>query len=170
VVSQNKAQRASDVIWAAKQYLPAATWQWDKACILAGALLATLHDVEVMEPADIPSGEFPYWVALDKHTEEGKVALGEVAKRLSSSYRQLIWASFYCESSRVNRLVTSPWWEAERTWRLRRAGLTPDAADELWSRARPLVRELLAEDAASLKQVVETSPSAHDVPIQERFV
>jgi hypothetical protein len=149
---------------AGQRYLPAATWPWDKACILAGALLATMEEIQKMESADAPPEEFPYWVALDKHTPEGKVALTEAAREVGSSYRRLIWASFYCESARVNRLLPSPWWDAERTWRLRRAGLSWDAAQELWSRARPLVRGRLEDKAASLKHFVEMVPSSDGLP------
>jgi hypothetical protein len=160
VAGQSTTQRSTDIILAAQRYLPAATWQWDKSCILAGALLTTRGDMPTIEPADPPSGEFPYWVALDKHTPEGKIALTEVAKEVKSSYRRLIWTSFYLESAYVNRLLPSPWWDAERTWRLRRAGLSIDGAEELWSRARPLMRQRLEREAASLKRFVETASSS----------
>lgn len=162
-----KSQQAGDLIRSAQRYLPAATWQWDKACILAAALRATGGDIPTMEAAAPQSEEFPYWVALDKHTPEGKGALREVAKQIKAQYRQLIWANFYCEAARVNRLLSSPWWEAEKKWRLRRAGLSLDAAQELWLRARPLVSELLESGAAALKQVVETAPSQYRIPAMD---
>lgn len=170
VLSQSRTQESTNVILAAQQYLPAATWQWDKACILAGALLSTLCEMPMVESGVMPSAEFPYWVAIDKHTPEGKVVLHEVAKEIHSSYRRLIWASFYCESAYVNQLLPSPWWNAEKTWRLRRAGLSLDAAEDLWSRARPLVRQRLEGPAASLKEFVEANESPHGVPTQARLV
>ncbi|MGH9714007.1 MAG: hypothetical protein ACRD5M_11990 [Candidatus Acidiferrales bacterium] len=166
ITTQGSAQQCADVIWAAQRYLPAATWEWDKACILAGALLATIGDVPKIEPAEAPSDEFPYWVALDKHTPEGKVVLTEAAKLTNSSHRRLTWASFYCESARVNQLLPSLWWDAEKMWRLRRAGLSVNEAEDLWSRARPLVRERLEEGAASLKKLVEEAPLLDHVPVQ----
>ena len=159
VLSHSRSQQAANVIRSAQRYLPAATWQWDKACILAGALLAATSDIPTVAPAEAPSEEFPYWVALDKHTPEGKVALAEVAKQVNSSYRQLIWASFYCESARVNGLLSSLWWDAERTWRLSRAGLSSDTAHELWSRAQPLMCQRLEVEAAALKKFVDPLPS-----------
>lgn len=170
VLHQSRSQQTTDVIRSAQRYLPAATWHWDKACILAGALLATDGDMPAIEPADAPLEEFPYWVALDKHTPEGKVALAEVAKQVNSSYRQLIWASFYCESTRVNRLLSSPWWDAERTWRLRRAGLSWDTAEELWSRARPLMHQHLEAEAAALKKFVDAVPSPEATLLTQRCV
>ena len=170
VLGQSRSQRATDVIRSAQQYLPAATWPWDKACILAGALLATNGDMPTIEPGDTPSEEFPYWVALDKHTPEGKVALAEIVKQVNSSYRRLIWASFYCESARVNRQLSSPWWDAERMWRLRRAGLSLDSAEELWSRARPLIRQRLEAEAVSLKKFVDVVTSPYATPIQNTLL
>lgn len=155
VTGQSKTKESTNVIVNAQRYLPVATWQWDKACILAGALLATLHNVEAVA-GETTAEEFPYWVALDRHTPEGKEALGEVAKQLNEPYRQLIWASFYFESACVNRLLPSVWWEAEKNWRLRRAGLSANAAGNLWLRARPLIQQRLEGNAASLKDFVET--------------
>lgn len=170
ILAQSKTEESTNVILAAQQYLPAATWQWDKACILAGALLSTFGERPLVESADMPSTEFPYWVAIDKHTPDGKVVLHEVAKEMHSSYRRLIWASFYCESAYVNQLLPSPWWSAEKIWRLRRAGLSLDAAEDLWARARPLVRQRLEGPAASLKELIEATEAVSDVPIQARLV
>jgi len=156
VREESKSPQRTDVILAAQQYLPAATWQWDKACILGGALLATLSDIPAVELLDQFEGEFPYWVALDKHTAEGKVALKDVAREIKAPYRQLIWASFYCESTRVNKLLSSPWFDAEKAWRLRRTGLSLESAEELWSRARPLIQERLEEEALTLKNSIKS--------------
>ena len=48
--------------------------------------------------------------------------------------------------------MPSPWWDAEKTWQFRRAGLSVSGAEELWSRARDLVREQLEEGPAALKK------------------
>jgi hypothetical protein len=156
ILAESKTKQALDAAKAAQRYLPAATWPWDKACIIAGALLASRDEIPVIEAPNTASDDFPYWVALDKHTPDGKVVLTDISKQLNSSYRQLIWASFYLESAQVNRLLPSPWWNAERTWRLHRAGLTLEAAQELWLRAGPLVRERLEDKADALKQLIET--------------
>jgi hypothetical protein len=167
VLGQARNHQAIDTIRAAQRYLPVATWQWDKACILAGALLA-LGDNMAPNSSEKPTEEFPYWVALDKHTPEGKAALAQVAKEVNVPYRQLIWASFYLESARVNRLLPSLWWQAEQTWRLRCAGLSLGAAEDLWSRAQPLVRRYLEGEAMSLRKLVETAQSTYLFPAQEK--
>jgi len=155
VLKQSKGETSNRVIHAAQQYLPAATWQWDKACILAGALLSTNSDIPVVEPAPIPREEFPFWVALDKHTPQGKLALRKTVAQVHSSYRRLIWAGFYCESARVNMLLPSPWWEAEKTWRLRRTGLTVESAEALWSQALGFIRDHVKDEADSLQQMID---------------
>jgi len=169
-LAQSPEGEQTEVIQSAKRYLPAATWQWDKGCILAGAFLAAKTDTPTIDTVGTSAEQFPYWVALDKHTPQGKAALAEVAKQVKSSYRRLIWASFYFESACVNRLSPSPWWNAERLWRLRRAGLSLDAAEELWSRARPLLRQRLEDEAAALKESVEAARPSCFVPIQQRLV
>jgi hypothetical protein len=178
-VGASTSQQSRQTIEAAQRYLSVATWEWDKACILAGALHATVaspslameespagHPPALQECPAPAAPDFPYWVALDKHTDEGKAALRDIAKVLNVSYRQLTWTSFYCESAQVNELVPSPWFSAERTWRLTKAKLSYEAAQELWGRASVLVRERLQGEGEALRRLVESAPSAHTVQSQ----
>ena len=155
------AEQSREVVRRARRYLPVATWQWDKACILASALLSTAREIPLV-PSTLRTDvdAFPYWAALDKHTDEGKVALRAVATKIGRSYRQLIWVSFYCESASVNELLPSPWFEAERAWRLHRAGLSLSEAQELWEKAGPLVASELQPHSDQLKELVESTPSS----------
>jgi hypothetical protein len=143
------------VVSVARDYLSAATWGWDKATILAGAFLAATVGVPSLPAVSPVASEFPYWVALDKHTPEGKRALRRIGARYGYRYRHLIWAGFYCESTIVNALESSPWFEAERTWRLRRAGFDFYTAAALWERVRPLLQAELAASAEVLRERVE---------------
>jgi hypothetical protein len=147
---------ATRVIDAARQYLPAATWGWDKACLIAGAFLASTAGVPEFRAASNLDSPFPYWVALDKHTPEGKLALRAVAKERCLPYRHVIWSSFYFESAKANALAESPWWNAEQTWRLTRAGLTSNAARDLWNGLRLLVAARLESQAEELQRAIET--------------
>jgi hypothetical protein len=63
--------------------------------------------------------------------------------------------SFYFESAKVNAIVESPWWSAEKTWRLTRAGLTTGAGEQLWDRLRAVIAERLRADAEELRRFVE---------------
>jgi hypothetical protein len=159
-LSASTTHHGTETIAAAQRYFRVASWEWDKACILAGALHATTGwDSLCKSNSTVDSARFPYWIALDKHTDEGKAVLREVAKAISVSYRQLTWTSFYCESARANELAPSPWFSAERKWRLAKAGLSYEAAQVLWERARVLVQERLEDDAEALRRLVESAPA-----------
>lgn len=153
--SQCSSEPSGQLVGAAQRYLPAATWGWDKATILGGALLAATSGVPVLAQAGGTETEFPFWVALDKHTPEGKVALHRISERCGQRYRQMIWSGFYCESAVVDELERSPWFEAEREWRLRKAGLTVPEAFELWSRVRPHVQSEVSVGARKLREQVQ---------------
>jgi len=157
-LSQCSSAESRRVVMAAREYLAAATWGWDKATILAGAFLAASGGVPALPPSEPACSHFPYWVALDKHTPEGKEALRQVAAKCGTAYRQLIWAGFYCESATVNALDPSVWFEVERSWRLRKAGLNMQTAMELWNRFRPMIYAELSATAERLRSQVEDQP------------
>ncbi len=157
IIKQSNSKVSEQIIINAQKSLPAATWQWDKASIIAGALLSISNAINLPETLSENKNDFPYWVALDKHTPSGKIALRKIAKDLKISYREIIWSSFYCESARVNSLYPSNWWEAEKTWRLRRAGLTIESAEKLWLNASKLLENYLYYAAVDLKKSIENT-------------
>lgn len=171
-VLQNPSPQGVSIVRNAERYLPVATWQWDKACILASSFLAISGLIpEIIDFSEAQSeAAFPYWVALDKHTDEGKVALRDVAKILGVPYRQLIWCSFYCESAKVNELLPSPWFYAEREWRLGKAGLTWNSACEIWERARPALQYRLELATTELRGLIESSLPSSDAELQHSLI
>jgi len=154
-LSQCSSEETRRVVIAARNYLAAATWGWDKATILAAAFLAASGGVPTLPPSESTISDFPYWVALDKHTPEGKEAFRRVATEYRIAYRQIIWASFYCESAIVNALEPSAWFEVERSWRLRKAGLNMQTAMELWGHLRPIISAELSATAENLRLQIE---------------
>jgi hypothetical protein len=139
-------------------------WPWDRALIQAAVYLAISSGVPDVQQARVPSTEsekFPYWIAIDKHTPQGKETLREAARRSQLPYRQVVWASFYLESAQTNEEEEAIWWVREAEWRLRRVKLTRDDAVRVWQQVRPIVRELVAEEAEALRQrVTHGSPVA----------
>jgi hypothetical protein len=126
-------------------------WPWDRAFMIAAAYLAATGGVPEVKPASKRAGPLDWWVALDKHTPEGKRAISEAAKELSIPVRRAIWLSFYFESAVSNAMLTSPWWEREIAWRLRKLGMEYEEAEELWARLRPLVAGRLHDEANRLR-------------------
>ena len=102
-------------------------WPWDRAFMQAAAYLSTTEGISSPRNITLPpmaTRDFPFWVAIDKHTDEGKQVLRELAGRKGVKYRELSWANFYFESAITNHEEPSPWWDKEITWRLRKAGLS----------------------------------------------
>jgi len=154
-LTQSTTEESHHIILAARKYLPAATWGWDKATILAAAYFAACESVPILSNVYSNISNFPYWVALDKHTPEGKEVFKKIASHCGITYRQLIWTSFYFESATVNSLEPSLWFETERSWRLRKAGLNDRMASELWCKIQATVARELFTAAEKLRLQVE---------------
>jgi hypothetical protein len=131
-------------------------WPWDQAFIVAAAYLAVTGGVPHVHLAAPQTEEFPYWVALDRHTPQGKVALRAIAKQEDTSLRHLLWASFYFEGALTNAARASVWWSREVAWRLKLVGLDEAAAWNLWQRVRPIVAAELREEAEALRNHVNS--------------
>ncbi|MDE2734825.1 MAG: hypothetical protein OXI72_10565 [Gemmatimonadota bacterium] len=133
-------------------------WPWDRAFIQATAYLAIMDGLPELYTVPTIEVNFPFWVALDKHTPQGKAALHRVAKETRFSWRQLNWVSFYCESGRVTKKhEPSRWWDKEVEWRLGKVGLSFDSAEAIWAKAQPIFIELLKEESTRLEQHIGDS-------------
>ena len=134
-------------------------WPWDKAFIQAAAYLAVSNDLPKLQEGSKTESKFPFWVALDKHTPQGKTALSKAAKETGFPWRQLNWVSFYCESGLVHNLTPSGWWDKEVKWRLGKVGLSLDEAKSMWTKARPVFMKLLQDESKRLEQHIGISNS-----------
>lgn len=134
-----------------------AGWPWDKAFTYAAALLAVRQPIPELQRGSpqVSTQQFPFWVAIDKHTPRGKVVLRSVAKENKLRANVVLCLSFYLESGVCLNLSPSPWWEREKDWRFGRLGLSATAAQELWGRLRLTVADRLSEDASALSHLVE---------------
>lgn len=141
----------------AKQAHRRGGWPWDKAFMQAAAYLAVTEDIPTVCFAQQKVEEFPLWVALDKHTPQGKCALREAAKQIGVPWHQLFWVSFYLESAITNESTNSFWWLREVHWRLHQIGLDYDNARLIWRRARPVVAEILKASTEQLCEELESS-------------
>lgn len=156
VKAQASGDRSAKLITQAHKYYKSVGWPWDKAFLHAAAYLAVKGDLPTISPADPESIPLPYWVALDRHTPQGKKAVREVARRLNVKSQMLEWTSFYLESAKTNDLQPSIWWEREAAWRLHSVGLSLDKARVLWESVKPELEAFLHDEAARLKHDVES--------------
>jgi hypothetical protein len=129
-------------------------WPWDRAFTQAAAYLAVADGLPKPQTVEKPNDrtQFPFWVALDKHTPQGKTVLREVANKTRIPWRQLNWVSFYFQSAIVNKLAPSRWWKKETEWRLGKIGLSFHEAESIWAKAQPLFVELLHHESVRLEQ------------------
>lgn len=153
-----RGQDALAVIEFAEKHLSSASWPWDKACVLAGAFLAATGGVPELEPATAFSGDFPYWVGLDKHTEIGRNAMLALCSRSGIDYNKLAASCFYLEGAKTNEAPESLWFDADAEWSLSKAGLSVGAARSFWDSTKPSLVAALSEPEARLRsQMVATA-------------
>ena len=122
----------------------------DRAVVQAAAYLTASAGLPEIRPADDTATAFPYWVALDTHTPQGKRVLNDVARDLHISLKQLEWTFFYFEGSITNGTVTSVWWDRICRWHFRKIGLPSEEAHLLWEPAKPQLMRALAEESRQL--------------------
>ena len=134
-------------------------WPWDRAFMQAAAYLAVTDSLPKLRAGPKSESKFPFWIALDKHTPQGKAALSKAAKKTGFPWRQLNWVSFYCESGLVHNLTPSRWWDKEVKWRLGKVGLSPEEAKSIWTKVRPVFIELLRDESRRLEQHLGISSS-----------
>ena len=139
-----------------------AGWPWDKAFALASAYLFVTDTVSASEP-DFPANtkNFPYWIAIDKHTSVGKRAISTCAEKLKINKTTLAWIQFYLESAKCENLQTSHWWEREKSWRLANEGIDEKKAQSIWLSASNLLHNLLEPTETEIKTELEKSLALH---------
>ncbi|MCY3551627.1 MAG: hypothetical protein OXH39_14300 [Candidatus Poribacteria bacterium] len=152
-ISQCSNDPVTRLVTQAERAYRKAGWPWDKAFIQATAYLAIRDGIPKWRPVPNVKAKFPFWVALDKHTPQGKMALREVSKKTGVSWRQLNWVSFYCESGHVDNSIPSRWWDREVEWRLSKVGLSFNMAKSMWTEARPEFIKALRDEPARLEEI-----------------
>ena len=122
----------------------------DRAVIQAAAYLAASGDIPASQLASKNKGAFPYWVALDMHTPQGRRVLKDVARDLHIPLKQLEWTLFYFEGAQTNDSVISIWWDRSCSWYFDKIGLPLEEAHLIWEPARVQVVDALTEDSQQL--------------------
>lgn len=123
----------------------------DKAVLQAAAYLAVTSHPPACQELGLSDENFPYWVAFDRHTTEGKLVLRDVARDLHIPLPQLEWTCFYFEGARTNGEMPSKWWDRHCQWRFKKAGLPAEEAHLLWNPAKSQVIESLSRESRRLQ-------------------
>lgn len=146
-----------------------AGWPWDKAFALASAYLFICGEVqEVTIHNSLDSTEFPFWVAIDKHTSAGKIALVKCAEKFDLNKTTLGWIQFYLESAKCENLQASFWWEREKAWRLASEGVGGGKAEIIWRDTSDYLHSTLASQELTIKNDVDRSFNLYQTTLKDQ--
>ncbi len=124
----------------------------DRAVAFAALYLLAVRPGSVLPPpAPPPEEAFPFWVAFDRHTAAGRLALRDVARDLKIPPAQLAWCFALFEGLRLQAEIPSPWWQRYCRNRFDRIGLPLEEAHLLWGPAKIQLHEALAAEGRTLQ-------------------
>lgn len=168
-----KTEQQKKITHLAEHGFKLAGWPWDKAFAVSTAYLSVTENIpNYTSIKDKNPQPFPYWVAIDKHTPEGKKALASCGKQLRIDKETLGWIQFYFESASCYQLDDCYWWDREKTWRFGNLGLSMDEADQIWKEASILIKDLLEPQQTKLMERLLMSEQRYTMTIntQEKLI
>jgi hypothetical protein len=105
-------------------------------------------------------------VAIDKHTEQGKKIIKQIAEVTEYNAKTLSWTFFYFASVIENQISTSKWWHRENNWRLRKIGLNYATAEKIWVEVNPIFIKHLQKEEEELRDHIFCSIYKKSPPLQ----
>lgn len=154
--NQNVDDKRKKIVENADKGFRKAGWPWDRAFTQAAAYLAITDEIPRTDYIETNSiNDFPYWVGIDKHTQDGKRAIREAAKQISFNANKALWLAFYFESAKCNEIKHSPWWDREISWRMKKLKITKEEGEKIWEKLKPIVIEILKPESEKLKNKIE---------------
>lgn len=165
--------RQTKIVLNAENGFKFAGWPWDKAFAMSAAYLSatsTIPDHFLVSTKHTDA--FPYWVAIDKHTPEGKRALIRCEEKFKINKDTLGWIQFYLESAKCHELENSYWWNREKLWRLTKYGMDLARAETIWRDTSVYIEELLQPQQLHLIERLADSEQRHSTTInkQEKLI
>lgn len=144
-----------------------AGWPWDKSFALSTAYLA-IESIPCAVEIDKTSLDLPYWVAIDKHTPNGKRALSLCAEKFKIDKDTLGWIQFYLESAKCANLTESFWWQYEKDWRFSKLSISSEKAERIWAQVSFFLQEYLKPAQENLQQRLEIAEYNFENQIREQ--
>ena len=150
-------------IKAAKVAVSKANFETDKAMMFAAAYFAVKDEIPItthVQPQQ--SKDFPYWIAYDKHTSEGKEIIIEACQKINIYASRGMQLAFYFEGALCNQLTASPYWHLSKDWQIENMGYTDTQADIIWNKLKPEIIELTKKRVEELRATLD-KPIANKV-------
>lgn len=144
-------------IESAKKAVTKCKFETDKAMIYAAAYFAIKDEVPKTVPAQ-PQNDpnFPYWVAIDKHTTIGREAFIDTCQQVDLHPVAAQTIAFYLEGSRCNQIANSPYWDLAKKWAFdRMKDLTSQMIYTKWEELKPILIEFTRGSADEVKNIIE---------------
>lgn len=128
---------------AAERDITRAAYDNDKVMMLAAAYLTVRYPIPKTQFTN-PNNDsnFPYWIAVDKHTSIGKQIYSMACKNINLDYDHGKKLGFYLEGGNVNQITDSPFWDHIRDWQLEEMGYTLTEAQKDWDKLSQELRSM----------------------------
>ena len=115
----------------------------DSSMMYAAAYLAAKYPIPETKFTDQNhQPDFPYWIAIDKHTSVGREAYVEACRQIDLPSYRAEHLGFYLEGGVCNKVIESPFWDHMVTWYLNHIHFSMDEAKEKWEELKPILIEL----------------------------
>jgi len=119
----------------------------DSSMMFAAAYLAAKYPIPETNSVDLDNEkDFPYWIAVDKHTSVGREAYIEACNSIDLMPMRGMHLGFYLEGSVCNEVVQSPFWDYMVNWYLNHIGFTREEAKNKWEELKSILIELTKND------------------------
>jgi hypothetical protein len=123
----------------------------DSSMMYAAAYLAVKYPIpetQSMEPDN--DEDFPYWIAVDKHTSVGREIYIEACNSINIMPMRGMHLGFYLEGGVCNKVVNSPFWDHMVNWYLNHIGYAMEEAKDQWEKLKPVLIELTKETVSEM--------------------
>ena len=123
----------------------------DSSMMYAAAYLAVKYPIpetQSMEPDN--DEDFPYWIAVDKHTSVGREIYIDACNSINLMPMRGMHLGFYLEGGVCNKVVNSPFWDHMVNWYLNHIGYTMEDAEGEWKKLKPVLIELTEETVSKM--------------------
>lgn len=142
---------------AAEKAMNRAKFPGDRAMMLAAAYLSIKYPIPAttfMNSNNNPN--FPYWIALDKHTSIGFQIISDASKKINLQPYDGNQLAFYFSGALCNKIKDSSFYKLSKQWKFKHMGFDCDQAKEKWLELRPLIIEMTKVDVEGMIKKINT--------------
>jgi len=129
----------------------------DRAIMFAAAYLSITYPIPPVleiEPNNNPN--FPFWVAIDKHTSEGKQIIRTACEKIDLPSKRGEFLTFYFAGALCNKVQDMPFFKLMKEYKVERMGYTQDEVKAFWLKLRPQIIQMSKDDVDLMVKRINT--------------